>query len=588
MKIHKDLEAHMSEFRFAKKHREKKPIFYRYWVFYFILATICFVGLFAWSERDIEMQQPSDDWSIGYEVKTNLPDDYRLMSQTSLSNDQGYALAYLDQPNQVVKLECFDWFGHSTHQAEIAQDHLKIPYNDIMVVQVSEYEGQLYVYYSDRKVLYRLALDLKTFDEKSHELLTENAEFFDVEGAYVLSGNNEETHLYQGTEVLMSYNDYEDLTNVVLEVNNEVAYCGINSYEKGVVLIHSDDNENAVIDIEDEVSTKFYGYFKDIHVENGLITVMSSKYNHLSAGAPTLMGVWQYNEQTLEPKPLKLFYHVKTSLNPIITHVENDQISYILGTQQTIDKASKGLSRYPQTNGGIFTNVSLFTRDGDVLVENTRLTMTRKYPIGYEYYTRENGVNQITWCDRYADTSTLVMAGQGEAWIKYAKENFRMGLSSLLSAAALAIGNTIFFGVISWLISLSPFFKYIALAGVILYLFNRFSKISRERKHAIVMYMMIAVFSVTKLIMIAAPKSDYRMFAHIYPWLFGNTVILAVTSIGTSLLSLLIFKLWQKQHYYYTNRVSQFFMFFGFDMYFFMLSIMAFFISALMKNNFML
>jgi hypothetical protein len=337
----------------------------------------------------------------------------------------------------------------------------------------------------------------------------------------------------------------------------------------------------------DVASQRTYGHFKDIFLQEGVLTLVSSVYDHLSPGAPTVLGVWQLEAETLDEISFKLFYHVRTSLDPVITNVEGNQVSYILGTQQTIDTVNKGISRYPQTKGGLFTNVSLFTREEDQLIENTRITLTRQYPVGYEIFEAPFG-NVLTWADKVEGKSTILMAGKGPEWIAYANANYDINYLELVAAALLSMGNTLFFGIISLLISLSPYNYYILGVGILAILFKRFAPLEDRQKSKIIMMGMMIFVMGLKAVLITSPNSDYRLFAHIYPWLFGNTAMLLSVSILTSAISLLMFWLWKKQHYYYTNRFMQFSVFFGFELYLFLMTIMTFFVSALMKNNFMM
>ena len=81
----------------SDKNKNSKPKWYLRWSIYFIVATLFFTGLFAWSEKDIETKQPSENWSIGVEVLTDLPADYRLIDQVALPNGEGIAVAYYDK-----------------------------------------------------------------------------------------------------------------------------------------------------------------------------------------------------------------------------------------------------------------------------------------------------------------------------------------------------------------------------------------------------------------------------------------------------------------------------------------------------------
>jgi len=563
----------------TNKKKKSTPKWYMRWSFYFIVATLFFLGLFAWSENDIETKQPSENWSIGVEVLTDLPADYRLLDQVALPNGEGIAIAYYDALG--IHLDTVDWYGKITASAKIALNDYKIK-----VIELTTSEDALYLYYSDRIILNRLTIDPISLASSESAIISRHAEQFVAEGDCVVAGDDTVTELLKGKEVIATYDAYDNVKKLGIATTEDTIIVTHNAADGGRLLTYR-AGKLSVHQLADEADQMTYGYFKDMHIENGVLTLVSSYYNHLSPNTPTVLGVWQLEETTYNEISFKLFYHVRTSLEPVITKVDGKKVSYILGTQQTIDTANKGLSKYPQTKGGLFTNVSHFTREDDVLVENTRLTLTRKYPVGYDVFKAPFG-DVLTWADKVSGKAILYMAGQGESWIDYAKSQYQTNYLTLLSAALMGFGNTLFFGVISLLISLTPYMWWIVAAVLAAYLYNRFMPIEQDKRGRQVLYAMIAFTIGLKLIMVAGPSSDYRFYGQIYPWLFGSTQTLAAMAIFTSLLAIWMYFLWQKQHYYYTNRYLKFFVFFGIELYLFMISTMAYFVTAMMKSNFMM
>lgn len=570
-----------------KKKKQQKTLnstkWYMRWTTVFLLTTLALIVLFAWSEREIETIQPSDNWSIGVKIEEGLPSDYRLIGQSTLPDNSGIAIAYVD--SESLHITSYDWYGKALRTQTYKSD-LGIPFSEIKVIKLTHTASELILYYSDRLILNRMFIDADTLDLEPYKTISVHSEQFDADGLVVAVGDDQVLEIYEDESRLATYEGYDNLRRISLSKTENMIITAFNAADGGRILTYEGGElkERFVMTV---ASQRTYGHFKDIYLNEGVLTLVSSVYDHLSPGAPTVLGVWQLEADTLDEISFKLFYHVRTSLDPVITHVEGNQVSYILGTQQTIDTANKGLSRYPQTKGGLFTNVSLFTREEDQLIENTRITLTRQYPVGYEVFEAPFG-NVLTWADKVEGKSTILMAGNGPEWIAYANANFDVNYVELVAAALMSMGNTLFFGIVSLLISLSPYNYYILGAVVLALLFKRFAPFENQQKSTIVMLGMMLFVMALKTVVIVSPSSDYRLFAHIYPWLFGSSAMLLSVSITTTLISLLMLWLWKKQHPYYTNRFMQFSVYFGFELYLFLMTIMTFFVSALMKNNFMM
>lgn len=566
-----------------KKKKKSKPIWFMRWTTLFFLSTVLLILLFAWSEKEIETKQPSEEWSIGVEIMENLPSDYRLIGQTSAPNNDGIAMAYYE--NSEIRLATFDWYG-----TPVANSSYSLPENTfestVKLVEITTYEGNYYIYYSDRLILRRMKVQPSDLSLSEDILISRHSEHFDVSGITVVAADDSILEIIEGTEVLTQYDNYDDVKRVGITVGDEDIIVSLNAADGGKILTYQ-NNQISEYDLASKSDQSTYGYVKDMHLSEGILTIVSSQFDHLSPNSPTVLGVWQLNRDNFERISFQLFYHVRTSLDPIIAGVDGNKVSYILATQQTLDERNKTLPRYPQTRGGLFTNVSLFTRENDRLVENTRITLTRQYPVGYDVFDAPFG-QVFTWADKVGRKTVINMAGKTEEWIDYAYKNYKMNPTELLGSSLMAFGYTVFLGVISLLFSLSPYKYWILGAFVLSFLYKKFMPIDPKKKSKHIMWGMMLFVMGLKVILVVSPNSDYRFFSHIYPWLFGNTTVLIALNLITSAIALVMFLLWKKQHYYYENRFLQFSVFFGFELYLFLMSIMAFFVSALMKNNFMM
>lgn len=558
-------------------HTKSKTKWYLRWTTYFILSTVAFIVLFALSEKEIEMKQPSDDWSMGVEILAGLPTDYRLIDQVKLPDGSGFVVAYVEETG--IHLREFDWYGK-----ERADILIEMNTSALKLIEITSEADQLYLYHTDRVTLQRITIEPKSFKVGETAEISKHSEQFAAEGLYVIAGDDTTTQVFRDKTALAQYSAYDNLKRVCIASQDDKIIMTLNTADGGKILTYEND-QLSISNLYDPAEQKTYGYIKDIHLEDGVLTLVSSVFNHLAPGSPTVLGVWQLEDRTYKEISFKLFYHVRTSLDPVITKVEGKKVSYILGTQQTVDTVNKGLSKYPQTKGGLFTNVSHFTREDDTLIENTRITLTRKYPIGYQAFDTPLG-NVLTWADKVDGKATIMMAGQSEDWISHARSQYDVNYLELVSAALMAIGNTMFFGVISLLISLQPFYGIILVVIILSILYQKFAPFDREQKGKHILIVNILFVVVCQMIIVASPASDFRFYAQIYPWLFGSTFSLAAISTIISGLAVWIYFLWRRQHYYYTNRLLQFSVFFGIEMYLFMIGIMSFFVSAMMKNNF--
>lgn len=564
-----------------KKARKAKPKFFMRWGVYFILFTIFVLLFHGWSEWNITSNQPSENWSVGLDIAEGLPTDYRLISQSLAPNNNEIVLAYTTSTS--IQIKFFTLYGELIDEVKYPLSDSSIIASKVKVIQLTQTQDYNYLYYSDRTDLYRVRIDPTSRTLENEILISNHSEQFAASGNYVIAGDDEITILYKGNEEITSLANYDNLKRLCIYSDHDEIYATLNAGDGGRLLTVKDDK---LIDIEiaQVKDQRTYGYFKDIYVENGMITLVASIFDHLSPGAPTILGVWQLSEANLDIESFKLFYHVRTSLDPVIAKVDGPKVSYILGTQQTLDNASKGLSRYPQTKGGTYTNISYFTREQDRLIENTRISLTRRYPVGYDYFQTPIG-DILTWVDKEDKKGILTIAGNSPEWIAYAQTQLKPDVMSLLSYSVLAVISVAFLGTFSFLIALTSYSWYIIAFLILMYIYNRWIPGDSKVKGKIILILSIAFSIVLSIILVASPNSDFRFYAEIYPWFFGNNITIIVVPAVVALGSLFIYALWRKQHYYYDNRFLHFSFFIGIELYFYLITVMAFFVAAMMKNG---
>ncbi len=560
--------------------KEKKVLWIMSWKFWFALATIIMLVAFTWSEKTIEEKQPSPSWSIGVESVTGLTSDYRKIDININHDQSGFILTHISKEG--IKLHKLDWYGRLIEEELIEHDEL----DSLRVIEIENVDTGYYIYLSDRKKLERLTVDATTLEVTDRQIVSEHSEHFSASGEIVIAGDDEITEIYDGMELIGTVDGYVNLKRLTLEVSERSIAAALNAEDGGKFVIISDGIMD-VVEATTVAEQKTYGYYKDIHIENGVITIASSLFDHLAPGTPTVMGIWQLDEVTLKELSFRPFYHVRTDLDPIITNVKDNEVSYVLGALQTLDHINKGLSRYPQTRGGQFTNISKYTRDGDIMIDNSRLTITRNYPVGYHYFETPNGP-VLLWADKVDQTTNIYLAGEGAEWISYAKQMHKTDYAMLILASVVAFVNNMFIGLVTLITKISPILWVIVLVVVSALLYQRFAPFDDERKRQQVYYALILFTIGFKFYITAIDNSDFLFYGHIYPFLFGNPVVMIVLPLATSAYALWMLYLWRREHPYYTNQALSYSLFLGFEIYIYMFGFMTYFVSALVKNNFMM
>lgn len=560
--------------------KNDKTAFYLRWNYWLILALIIIIGVFSWSEKEIEQKQPSAEWSMGVRLLEGLPADERKISLMETAEGSGFAIGYINRSG--IHLAIFDEKGEILNTATYEHEAVE----SLRLIKLESIDGIIRVYLSDRVQLEAWDIDPGSLDTLDNKILSTHSEQFTSEDNIVFVGDDEKIEIYKDDILIAEITEYEDLKLGVVTADDTGIYGGFNAADGGRVF-RFDDNGLEVFDVVKVSEQSVYGYFKDVYVNNGLVTFMSSNFNRTNPGAASPLGVWQFNQSSMESLYFQPYYHVGTDLNPIIEGAELNKVTYILGTLQTTRSVDPILMKYPQASGGKFVNVSKYTRDNDVLIENTRLTVTRNYPVGYSYLTiKENPV--FLWMDKENLTTTLMAAGPGEDWINLARSKYETNYVSLIAGSAIALINTFFLGVITLLSMLKSYYYWIIGYIVVLLLYKRFAPIEQSKKEAQTFWIPVITLIVFKVWIFGISNIQLKIHAYIYPYLLGNDIVLIVLSVVTSLYSLWMLRLFKKQHPYYVNRSLHLALYFAFEMFFIMFTILSYVVSAMLKSNFMI
>lgn len=555
---------------------------YMSWKFWFFFASALVFFLFMWTEKQIEMKQPSEGWSVGFEILDEGADDYRKQDIAMLYTNDGFVSAYIAEEN--IELLVIDLLGDIIFRKQI--DFPEIDKQRVLEVQSSERGIQVYV--TDRNELYVIEIDPSTYQVSDIKSLTEHSKHIASKGPYIVAGDDSDLVLFKDNKLIATYTDFNDLKRLTINHTDDNVYIGLNSAEGGKLLKFETASETMTSKkMLTPVDQRVLGYFKDFFVKDGMLTVASSYYDRFGGGSPTAIGIWHIDEASFVTNEHMIFYHVPTDLDPIILDVNGDEVTYILGMTQTGDIENRRIARYPQTSRGTFTNVSRLTRKGDILIENTRLTVSRMYPIGYEYFKMDDA-DLVFWVDRDAKGTTLKMAGESDEWITRANRAFKVNYLGLLYATLVYIGTTPYYGVVFSFLVILPFYRWIIGFIVAQMLYKKFAPFELEDKKKHIFYAAILVTFIIKMIIVASPNSDFAHFGHMYPYLFGNQLVMTVLPILTTLVSLGLTFLWCKQHYYYIEKHLHFAIYFGLEIYFFLFVFMMYFVSALLKMNYMM
>lgn len=526
-------------------------------------------------ENKSNMTQPTEGWSIPIEVLGNVPRDYRVVDIMERPDGEGILLTFLEDTG--IKLYELDWLGQIERDMTIEGDYSHVKVLDVGYDQVS-----YNVYISDRSILETYPVSMESLAIGEKNLVSESSEQFSVSENAVIVGNDQITEIFHGDELVASFEDYNDLKRVNIELSHG-KILAIMDTVKGSSIITVDDQVK-IKELISPAEENNLGYLQDVYFEDGVITVLSSKH-HVGENFPSSFSMWQLDED-LEEINKGFWYHNRTSHRPIISHVDGDNIHYILAVLTRQDENRQAVMDQPRLQDGTFTNILHFTVNDSDLVDYDRLTTTREYPIGYEYIRSQEG-DLIVWADRVGDNATIRLAGMGEKWMTHANKNYTVDYFQIGSEILMSFVASIIWGVFFAALDLLDYILPVIIFGLVILLFNRLTANLDRRKKDMYMFILVALcVSTFKFFISAIGNSNLQAYGHIYPDILGNDLVLGVISLVTSMCSLFLTNLWYNRNKDLNGYVHTI-MYVGFEIYFYVFSIMVYVVAAMTKMNLM-
>lgn len=567
-------------FRGPMKKKNTYPLWKRWSVWSLVLLLAIFTA-FTLLELQSEVRQPSQRWSMAIDLSSEITLDPRALDATFTPSgtlrfgqlDKGQVHLYsIDHGGQLTK----------THGALLPSESAK----------VLRLEGDR-AYISDRDRLWYL-------DEASEFIeVGGSTEHFDVSGAWIVAGDDQIVSLYklEGDQLSLKVRGIEGYTNLRnLKIKDyqmrkgdpksETCYFVVDAESGSSLFKYQEGQGLKSVTLGTAQDFKAYGMVRDLEILGDQVTLATHKYNHLEPAEPTIIGIRQFDLNTLAMNRVYYYYHVGTNLEPQLVGVDGDQVSYVLGMSQT-QSMSGTLARYPQAEGGKIVNVSHLTRRGDTLVENERITATRDYPVFYKLL--DVGRDQVViWVDRRAGRGHLRLAGTGAEWIGVAKANLEIPWTELLLSVIMGMVNSLVIGLMYAAIMLLDAKWGILLALVLLGLYSRFGPGKREDKATLCFWAAVLTTLVVKWYVYGLNAYDFKYFARVYPFFFGASLVMQATQVVTTVIAIGIYKLWYLQHPYYKNRWAHFGVYIGLETAILLLTSIALFMNAMMKVKFMM
>lgn len=545
---------------------------WKLWVFIF---TLLMIGLFFFMENKSNMAQPTTGWSIPIEVLEEAPRDYRVLDIMKRPDEKGILLTFVDIDG--IKLYELDWFGQIERNISIDGD-----FSNVRVLDVGYDERSYHVYISDRIILERYDVDRESLSTGERTIISETSEQFSVSENTVIVGNDSITQILLKDELVATFEDYRDLKRVDI-VFSDGKILAIMDTVIGSSVILVDDHVK-IKELISPIEEDSLGYLQDIYLKDGVITVLSSKHK-VGENFPSSFGMWQLDED-LEELGNGFWYHNRTSLRPIITNVDGDNIEYILGVLTRQDENRQAVMEQPRLQDGTFTNILHFTMEESDLVSYDRLTTTREYPIGYEYIKSQEG-DIIIWADRVDDNSTIRLAGMGEKWISHANQNYSVDYLQIGSEIFMTFVASIIWGIFFAALDLLDYILPLIIFLIIIIVFNRLVDIDPRKKDLYLFILVAACVSGFKFFTSAIGNSNLQAYGHIYPHILGNDLVLGTIAIITSICSLFLVNLWYSKNRDLSINIH-ISMYIGFEVYFYIFSIMVYVVSAMSKINLMI
>lgn len=556
-----------------------KRKFYESWKFWFLIFTVLIITFFFIMENQSNKLQPSQDWSIAINSVEGAPRDYRKIDIISRPDGQGIVLAYIgDEGIQIYEL---DWFGQTERDLFIEEE-----VDSLRLLDIGFNDSTYHIYISDRLSLEKYDIDIDSFTYGNKVLVSETSEQFDASGQAVIVGNDDITEIIYKGEIVENITGYEDLKRANILYKDNKILASLDTVE-GSSIIFFDGQSSQSLELISPTQEYSLGYIQDMHIGDDLITIISSKYR-FGEDFPTSFGMWQLTEDMLEltEDDLELnndfWYHNRTNLRPIISNVDGENVEYVLGLITRQDENKESVKAQPRLQDGTFTNILKFQINNSELVDYDRLTTTREYPVGYEYFKGEDG-DILVWADRVGDYSNIKLAGNGDQWITYANENYEINYLEVFSEIMMSFVSSIIWGLIYAGIDLLKYIIPIIIFVIFLIIFSRLSKFKLEKKELILFVIVAIAISSFKFYTTAIANENLRIYGNIFPLVLGSDLVLGTISIITSIFSLFLINLWYSDNKDLSGNVH-IFMYLFFEVYFYIFSIMVFVVSAMSKS----
>lgn len=527
-------------------------------------------------ENQSNKTQPTVEWSIPIEVLEGAPKDYRMLDIMERPDDAGILITYLIEDG--IELYELNWFGQIERNTFIDTDT-----SDIKVLDVGFNEDSYTIYISDRTILERYTVDREDLSLGEKTVVSETAEQFSASGDGVIVGNDHITQILFQDEVVASFENYEDLKRVHLLTVEDKIIALMDTVMGSRILTVADDGMK-MAELITPVEEQSLGYLQDAYLKDGIITVLSSKH-HIGEDAPSSFGMWQLNED-LDIVHHETWHHNRTSLRPIITNVDDNEIEYILGVLTNQNENRQAVLEQPRLQEGMFTNILHFTMTEGSLIDYDRLTTTREYPIGYEYIQRDHG-DVLIWADRIEDHTRIRLAGMGEDWITYANEQYSVDYLQVGSEIFMSFVVSIIWGIVFAAMDLLDYILPIIIFIVIIIIFNKVAPFEPKKKEGYRFLIFAIAITGFKFYASAIGNDGLQAYGHIYPYILGSDLVLGTISIVTSICSLFLVNLWYNRNKDLSSNIHLL-MYIGFEVYFYLFSIMVYVVSAMSKMTTMI
>ncbi len=559
------------------KKRKKNPTpLFRRWTFWFAIMSLLILAVIATTEHVLESSQPSKDWSIAVESIPNLPGDARKIDVVS---DNGFTVAYLEKDGvHVIKTNDF---GVEQERAFFESDESK---TRVLLLEIVD--DTYWVYTTDREDLYRWVIRRNDLSLVEKTFVSNQCKYTVTHKNFVLTGSNDRVELYEGNSLLHTFDALEMLYQLTLKSDKDTIFAFVNSNLGATLLYGNRDNMTEKM-VYSESNQNANGYVKDIYIDDHYFYVIANTYDRFKPGEPSLFTFWTFDRISTEEVGKQLFYHVATDLSPILIDVQNGSPTYILGTRQQYDPYTQGLSRYQYKQGGTFVNVSRYRAQDGLIVENTRLTMTRNYPMAYAYFAHEDEA-VFAWIDKVGSEGTFNLSGQGQEWIRYAKSVQTIEWKPLAFAVLNTLGNGLGWGSLFIIMIVAKQAKWLFLTVILVLLIKHIALKNNDKQESIVYY--IAVFSTVafKVFLMIEPQSDFWFYGSVYPMFFQSGITMAILALVTSAMAYAVGLVWQKQHPYYPDKFIHYWVYLGLEIYVSLFTVITFLVAAMQKMKFMM